>query len=132
MSRLTERIENFNKAYNLYEQTRTAYCNDKENKILQLALIQSFEIIFELGWKCLKDYLESKDIEEHTPRDVIKASFNANILPTAQTWIDMAKDRNASTHEYNEEKVGLIIEKIGTVYFEELSRFHSWLGDING
>ncbi len=132
MSRLTERIENFNKAYNLYEQTRTAYCNDKENKILQLALIQSFEIIFELGWKCLKDYLESKDIEEHTPRDVIKASFNANILPTAQIWIDMAKDRNASTHEYNEEKVGLIIEKIGTVYFEELSRFHSWLGDING
>lgn len=132
MSRLTERIENFNKAYNLYEQTRTAYCNDKENKILQLALIQSFEIIFELGWKCLKDYLESKDMEEHTPRDVIKASFNANILPTAQIWIDMAKDRNASTHEYNEEKVGLIIEKIGTVYFEELSRFHSWLGDING
>lgn len=132
MSRLTERIENFNKAYNLYEQTRTAYCNDKENKILQLALIQSFEIIFELGWKCLKDYLESKDIEEHTPRDVIKASFNANILPTAQIWIDMAKDRNAGTHEYNEEKVGLIIEKIGTVYFEELSRFHSWLGDING
>ena len=132
MSRLTERIENFNKAYNLYEQTRTAYCNDKENKILQLALIQSFEIIFELGWKCLIDYLESIDIEEHPPRDVIKASFNANILPTAQIWIDMAKDRNASTHEYNEEKVGLIIEKIGTVYFEELSRFHSWLGDING
>ena len=131
MSRLSERIENFNRAYALYEQAHTAYCADKENKLIQMALVQGFEIVFELGWKCLKDYLASKNIEEYTPRDVIKAAFKSNILPTAQIWIDMAKDRNVSSHEDNEKKVAIIIEKVGSIYFEELARFHSWLGEIN-
>ncbi len=43
----------------------------------------------------------------------------------------MAKDRNASSHEYNEKKVEEIIEKIGSIYYEELTRFHFWLGEIN-
>ena len=104
MSRLSERIENFNRAFVLYEQAHTAYCADKENKLIQMALVQGFEIVFELGWKCLKDYLASKNIEEYTPKDVIKAAFKSNILPAAQIWIDMAKDRNVSSHEYNEKK----------------------------
>ena len=131
MSRLSERIENFNKAYVLYEQAHAAYFAEPQNQLIQLAMIQGFEIVFELGWKCLKDYLASKNIEEFTPRDVIKAAFKSNILSTAQIWIDMAKDRNASSHEYNEKKVAMIIEKIGSIYFEELTRFHSWLGEIN-
>ena len=131
MSRLSERIENFNRAFNLYVQAHNAYVADKEDQLMQLAMVQGFEIVFELGWKCLKDYLASKNIEEYTPRDVIKAAFRANILPTAQIWIDMAKDRNASSHEYNEKKVEEIIEKIGSIYYEELTRFHFWLGEIN-
>lgn len=131
MSRLSERIENFNKAFALYKQAHAVYCADKENKLIQMALVQGFEIVFELGWKCLKDYLASKNIEEYTPRDVIKTAFKSNILPTAQTWIDMAKDRNVSSHEYNEKKVEIIIEKVGSIYFDELARFHSWLGEIN-
>ncbi len=131
MSRLSERIENFNRAFVLYEQAHTAYCADKENKLIQMALVQGFEIVFELGWKCLKDYLASKNIEEYTPKDVIKAAFKSNILPAAQIWIDMAKDRNVSSHEYNEKKVAIILDRIGSIYFEELTRFHSWLGEIN-
>lgn len=131
MSRLSERIENFNRAFVLYEQAHTAYCADKENKLIQMALVQGFEIVFELGWKCLKDYLASKNIEEYTPKDVIKAAFKSNILPAAQIWIDMAKDRNVSSHEYNEKKVAIILDRIGSIYFEELARFHSWLGEIH-
>ena len=131
MSRLSERIENFNRAFVLYEQAHTAYCADKENKLIQMALVQGFEIVFELGWKCLKDYLASKNIEEYTPKDVIKAAFKSNILPAAQIWIDMAKDRNVSSHEYNEKKGAIILDRIGSIYFEELTRFYSWLGEIN-
>ena len=96
-----------------------------------MALVQGFEIVFELGWKCLKDYLASKNIEEYTPKDVIKAAFKSNILPAAQIWIDMAKDRNVSSHEYNEKKGAIILDRIGSIYFEELTRFYSWLGEIN-
>ena len=131
MSRLTERIENFNNAFNLYSNMQKNYITDKKNDSNRLALTQSFEIIFELGWKILKDYLYTKDVEVFTPRDAIKSAFQANILPSAQIWIDMAKDRNASSHEYNMDKIDLILERISTVYYEELCRFHGDLKNIN-
>ena len=122
-TRLTERIENFNNAFLLLKKSNEKYVTDKTDDIYKLALIQSFEITFELGWKVLKDYLFSKDIEVFTPRDVIKSAFSSEILPSAQIWIDMAKDRNASSHEYNQDKVNKILERISGEYFEELCRF---------
>lgn len=131
MSRLSERIENFNNAFNLYSNMQQNYIADKKNNSNRLALTQSFEIIFELGWKVLKDYLHTKDIDIFTPRDAIKSAFHANILPSAQVWIDMAKDRNASLHEYNMDKIDLILERISTVYFKELCRFQGELKNFN-
>ena len=130
-TRLTERIENFNNAFLLLKKSNAKYVTDKTDDIYKLALIQSFEITFELGWKVLKDYLFSKDIEVFTPRDVIKSAFSINILPSAQIWIDMAKDRNASAHEYNQDKVDKIIEKISGEYFQELCRFQKGLFDFD-
>ena len=131
MSRLSERIENFNKAFLLFEKSNNQYLLDKKNDIYKLAVIQSFEITFELGWKVLKDYLFSKDIEVFTPRDVIKSAFSANILPSAQIWIDMAKDRNLSSHEYNHDKVDKMIERISAIYYQELCRFQKGLVKFN-
>lgn len=130
MSRLTERIENFNKAFDIYLQAVNAYNNDKSNVLTHLALVQSFEIVFELGWKVLKDFLATKDIQVYTPRDVIKEAFNVNILPQAQIWIDMAQDRNSSSHEYNMDKVNLMLERISKVYCEELVRFQDDLRNL--
>lgn len=130
MSRLTERIENFNRAFDIYLQAVNAYNNERNNILTHLALVQSFEIVFELGWKVLKDFLATKDIQVYTPRDVIKEAFNVNILPQAQIWIDMAQDRNSSSHEYNMDKVSLILERISDVYCEELVRFQKNLKDL--
>jgi len=130
MSRLNQRIENFNNAYDLLEITQNEYLHEPTKKINMLALTQAFEIVFELGWKVLKDFLATKDIEVFTPRDTIKAAFSANILPTAQIWIDMAQARNASSHEYNQDKINVILEKIATEYFQELQRFKNNLGNF--
>lgn len=131
MTRLSERKENFINAYRLYELACETYNEFPENEINKLAIVQAFEIVFELGWKVLKDYLKSKDIDVYTPRDVIKAAFSANILPTAQIWIDMAIDRNASSHEYNIDKVNIILKKISTSYYAEIKRFKEHLGVLN-
>ena len=131
MSRLSERIENFNKAYELFAMARNEYVNNKSNNINRLALVQSFEIITELGWKVLKDYLAWKGIEVFTPKDCIKEAFTINFLPTAQIWIDMVKDRNSSSHEYDMEKVDLILEKISLEYYDEITRFKEQIGFIS-
>ena len=131
MSRLQERIENFNKAFNLFDIACKSYLNEPTNEVNKLAIVQAFEIVFELGWKVIKDYLKTKDIEVFTPRDTIKTAFNTNILPSAQIWIDMAKDRNASSYEYNEDKINIILKNISTVYYKEITDFKNNLGDFN-
>lgn len=131
MSRLTERIENFNKTYRLFDIAHKSYIENPQNEVNKLAIIQAFEIVYELGWKVIKDYLKTKAIEVYTPKDTIKTAFNSNILPSAQIWIDMALDRNASSHEYNEDKVSIILKNISTSYYEEITRFKNNLGDFN-
>ncbi len=131
MSRLEERIENFNKAFELFTTMRNNFVTDKQNDSNKLALTQSFEIIFELGWKVLKDYLAVKSIEVYTPKDVIKSAFAANIIKNGQVWIDMANDKNASSHEYNMDKVSKILENISTLYYDELCRFKEQIKDFN-
>ena len=75
MSRLEERIENFNKAFIVFKEAHDEYLNDTARIVFRLAEIQGFEVVFELGWKVLKDYIEIKGYNESSPRDVIKKAF---------------------------------------------------------
>ena len=131
MSRLQERIENFNRAYEIFTDAVQAYKSDTSAVLMQMALIQSFEICFELAWKILKDYLSVKAVEVFTPKDTIKSAFNAQIIMNGQVWIDMANDRNLSSHEYNMEKVNLMLEKISNEYTNELADFNEKIKDFD-
>ena len=129
MSRLTERIENFNKAFNLYKRAIEAF--DKENELTHMALIQSFEVCFELAWKVVKDYLNQEGIEVYLPKQVIKEAFNNEVIKTGQIWIEMLETRNSTSHEYNMEKVNGYLIKICTRYYEELTRFSKQIEEFN-
>ena len=130
MSRLTERIENFNKAFNLYKRAIEAF--DKENELTHMALIQSFEVCFELAWKVVKDYLNQEGIEVYLPKQVIKEAFNNEVIKTGQIWIEMLETRNSTSHEYNMEKVNEYLIKICTSYYKELTRFSKQIEEFNG
>lgn len=124
MSRLSERIENFKKAYNIFFDAIQAYNKDKNSVLIQMALIQSFEICFELAWKVLKDYLQQNGINSLLPKDVIKEAFSAEVIKNGQVWIDMINARNSTSHEYNIDKVNVIIKNISSNYYEELQLFN--------
>lgn len=123
MTRLSERIENFNRAFELMCEAVKEYKSDIKKKLYHLALIQSFEVCFELSWKILKDYLNINGVNVSLPKQVIKEAFNKEVIENGQIWIDMLKDRNATSHEYNMDKVDKVLEKISTIYFDELCRF---------
>ncbi len=131
MSRLLQRIENYNKAFILYSSMHCAY-SKLNNDMSKLALIQSYEVVIELGWKILKDYLSDNGIKVSTPIDTIKEAYSFETGINGQVWIDMIKDRNISSHEYNIDKVDIIVEKINTIYYEELMNFKNLLEKING
>ncbi len=132
MSRIFERIENFNRAFNLFVEMRNSYVAEKNSNAYRLALAKSFKIACEQGWKVIKDYLFMKNIQADTPKDTIKKAYNSNIIENGQIWIDMINDRNATSHEYNIDKVDMILEKISTTYYDELVLFKNWLRGVNG
>ncbi len=132
MSRLNERIENFNRAFAIFNDAVNAYNQNKENILTHMALVQSYEVCFELGWKVLKDYLAENGILVYLPKQVIKEAFNKNVISNGQIWIDMLDARNATSHEYKMDKINLILEKISSSYFDELLKFSNWLVKLNG
>ena len=132
MSRLEERIENFNRAFEIFNNAVKAYNQEKENILMHMALVQAYEVCFELSWKVLKDYLAENGILVYMPKEVTKEAFNKNVIENGQIWIDMLDARNATSHEYKMDKINLILEKISTTYYEELLKFSNWLAGING
>lgn len=132
MSRLTERIENFNRAFKLFEMACCAYRQNEDNDINRLALTQGFEMVVELAWKVLKDHLAEKGIKALTPNDVIKEAFSAEIIPDGQVWINMIKDRNTSSHENNNDKMSEVLTRVSTLYFSELKCFCKFSEELNG
>ena len=76
----------------------------------RLALSQTYEITFELAWKTLKDFLESKEVVAQFPRDVIKEAFKNKIIREGETWLDMLEKRNLMSHTYDETTAGLALK----------------------
>lgn len=123
MTRLKERIENFNKAYGIFSDAVNEYKKDTDAVLIQMALVQSFEVCFELAWKVLKDYLNIKGLQVYLPRDVIKGAFSAEVIQNGQVWINMLNARNSTSHEYNNDKINIILRSISTEYAKELADF---------
>ena len=131
MTRISERIENFLRAFSIYSDAVAEYKKNSTNVLNHMALIQSFEVCFELAWKVLKDYLNSNGINVYLPKEVIKEAFSAEVIKDGQIWIDMLNARNSTSHEYNLDKIQAIISSISDVYFDELTRFSKQVRVLN-
>ena len=82
--RWKQRFENFSKAFKQLDEAIKVYPNlsDLEKE----GLVQRFEYTFELAWKTLKDYLESKGVIVSFPRDVIKEAFAAQVVEDGSSF----------------------------------------------
>ena len=131
MSRLQERIESFNRAFEILSEAVNAYKNNSMNILTHMALIQSFEVCFELAWKVLKDYLDENGVKVYLPKEVIKEAFSFEVISNGQLWIDMLNARNSTSHEYNLDKVNSILMNISGEYFQELLQFKDYIKEFH-
>ncbi len=65
------------------------------------ATIQRFEFTYELAWKTLKLYLETKDIDVRNPKDTLAASFEQGLI-TDSHWNQLHYYRNLTSRTYDE------------------------------
>lgn len=117
--RWKQRFQNFENAI----EELTEAVNKKDYSVLERAgLIQLFEMTFELAWKTMKDYLEEKGIMVKFPKDVIKESFQNDIVENGHVWIDMLEKRNLLSHTYDEEKAMEATRLIKEDFFPEIKQ----------
>ena len=84
------------------------------------ATIQRFEFTFELAWKFLKDYFFERDIHLNYPKEIIQEAFAVNLINNESIWIQMLRDRNMTSHTYDEKLADEIFSRI-KLYVPELS-----------
>jgi len=123
--RWRQRYQNLNKAF--------LQLNDAVNRVDKLStlekegLVQRFEYTFELCWKTLKDYLEAQEVEARFPREVIKYSFQYEIIKNGEAWMEMLEKRNMMAHTYDEAIFNEAIQNIVTVFFPEVRKLMDFL-----
>jgi len=116
--RWRQRFENFERSYQLLKK----YSNEKiETELERAGIIQFFEVTFELGWKVLKDYLESQGFIVKSPREAIKQAYQIELINDGHIWLEALDKRNLTTHTYNEELVKELVKEITQVYLSEFT-----------
>ncbi|WP_245804695.1 HI0074 family nucleotidyltransferase substrate-binding subunit [Halobacillus hunanensis] len=100
-----------------------ALSEDQSNSLIVDGTIQRFEFTIELYWKTLRRLLLSEGIETKTPKETLKPSYKAGWLQDEQAWLQMLKDRNETSHIYNEETANQILGNINSYFPEMLSTF---------
>lgn len=94
------KAELFFKAMDAFEEVSSA--NVVPLAIQRDAAIQRFEFTFELAWKALKDFYFEKGVDLNSPKDVFRHAFASGDIQDEKIWLEMLKDRNLTSHTYNE------------------------------
>lgn len=83
-------------------------------------MIKTFEYTYELAWNTIKDFYENQgEAGIQGSRDAFNLAFQRGLISDGETWMQMLKDRNRTSHTYNEETADEISESILTRYFNE-------------
>lgn len=100
-NRWKQRFENFEKSFQVFQRRMDAVGTYPKDEGYQMALIQSFEIVAELSWKTLKDYLEGQGVDcGSLPKNIIRKAFEAELISSAENWMASIDIRNKTSHTY--------------------------------
>jgi nucleotidyltransferase substrate binding protein (TIGR01987 family) len=118
--RWKQRYVNFKKAFN---QLKAAINRiDELDNLAKEGLVQRFEYTYELAWKTIKDFIESKGEPEKYQKDILKKAFQLEIIDNGEIWLEMLTKRNLMAHTYNETTFEEIVKDINEKYFVEIQK----------
>jgi nucleotidyltransferase substrate binding protein (TIGR01987 family) len=81
-------------------------------------VIQGFEVVHELAWNVLKDFLEFEGIQGIIgSRGAVREAFKRTLLDDGELWMDMIEKRNLSSHTYNQALADELVRVIIDGYY---------------
>lgn len=104
----------------IVNESRKRALNDFERD----GLVQRFEFTHESAWKLMKSYEEFKGITGiGGSRDATRYAQQIGIIDDGNTWMDMIKSRNETSHNYDGTVANSIIDKITSDFFPAMVKF---------
>lgn len=77
-----------------------------ENEFIRDSIIKRFELAFESGRKCLRQWLiDQQELPATaTKKEIMDAAYRVGLLGDAELWTEIVRLRNDSSHEYNAQR----------------------------
>lgn len=130
-TRWIQRFSNYKKA--LLELREAIELGRKRplSKLEEQGLIQGFEYTYELAWNTLKDFLQNRgNSNVYGSRDAIQEAFKLGLIADGESWMEMYKDRNRTSHTYNKQTADEIANAINKTYYELFKKLESTLNGL--
>ena len=112
--RWEQRFANYQKALSQLQK----FINKGElSELEEQGLVKAFEYTYELAWTTLKDFLEYRgQTDIYGSRDAIRKAFQLDLIDDGESWMDMLKSSNITSHTYNKETAEEICQAVKDVY----------------
>jgi nucleotidyltransferase substrate binding protein (TIGR01987 family) len=113
-----QRLNNFGSALKQLSSAVQIAQSRKLSDLEKQGLIQAFEFTHELAWNVLKDYFEYQGQAALITgsRDATREAFRMGLVSDGDTWMEMIKSRNQTSHTYNQSVADDIADKIIRLY----------------
>ncbi|UTC58676.1 nucleotidyltransferase [Treponema sp. OMZ 305] len=130
--RWKQRFQNFEKALIVFKER----CSDVEEHpkgskyydAFQMALVQAFEILIELSWKVLKDYLENEGYTEvQTGKRAFRQAFQDGMIENGEVWLKALEVRNLTSHVYDVSLLGELNDFVIESFLPEVEKLNDTL-----
>ena len=122
--RWIQRLSNFSRALSQLEAAVGLAKQRPLSALEQQGMVHSFGCTHELGWNVLRDYLKDQGAQQlYGSKDTVREAFAVGLVRDGETWMEMIRDRNLSSHTYNVEVANAIVGRVIDLYihaFEEL------------
>ncbi|MCF2504805.1 nucleotidyltransferase substrate binding protein [Dyadobacter sp. CY107] len=102
--RWKQRFENYKKA--LAKLGEAVYLDTQRalSELERQGIIQTFEFTHELAWKVMQDFfIYQGNTEIKGSRDATRQAYSVDLITDGDNWMEMIKNRNLTSHTYNEE-----------------------------
>lgn len=116
--RWQQRFDNFNRALDQLTQAVELSRQRPLSDLEKQGIIQGFEIVHELAWNVLKDFLKFEGVQGIVgSRGAVREAFKRELLDDGELWMDMIEKRNLSSHTYNKEIAEELVNAIIGAYY---------------
>ncbi len=129
--RWVQRLDNFKSALKQLIAATEMASQRALTDLEKQGTIQAFEFTHELAWNVLKDYFEYQGNSSITgSRDATREAFQKNLISKGDSWMEMIKSRNLTSHTYNKKIADDIVNKIITLYAPAFLEFNEKMDSL--